>query len=60
MNSSGALSHTVLEGERMAKKDWAGFCSAIHRPARVGMDSTASLTTTRTDLARDDGVLGLG
>ena len=30
MNSSGTLSDTVLEGERMVQKDWAGFHSAIH------------------------------
>ena len=34
MNSSGALSDTVLEGERLAQKDAARFCSAVHRVAR--------------------------
>ena len=24
----------MLEGERMQQKDWAGFCSAVHRVAR--------------------------
>ena len=31
MNSSGALSDTALEGERMVQKDRAGFCSAVYR-----------------------------
>ena len=34
MNSNGALSDTVLEGERMAHKDQAGFRSAVHGVAR--------------------------
>ena len=34
MNSSGALSDTVQEGERMAQKDQAGFRSARHRSTR--------------------------
>ena len=33
MNSSAALSDTVLEDERMAQNDWAGFCSAVYRVA---------------------------
>ena len=34
MKSSGALSDTVLEGERMAEKDQAAFHSALHRVTR--------------------------
>ena len=34
MNSSRALSDTVLEGERMVQKDQAGFHSAVHRGTR--------------------------
>lgn len=34
MSSSGALSDTAPEGEKMAQKDWAGFSSAVHRGAR--------------------------
>ena len=34
MNSSGVLSDTALEGEKMAQKDQAGFRSAVHRIAR--------------------------
>ena len=34
MNSSGALSDTVPEGERMGQKDWAAFYFAIHRVPR--------------------------
>ena len=33
MNSSGALSDTALEGERMAQKDRTGLRSAAHRVA---------------------------
>ena len=33
MNSSGALSDTVLEGARMAQKIQAGLHSAVHRVA---------------------------
>lgn len=34
MSSSGTLSDVVLEGERMAQKDQAGFRSAVHRVTR--------------------------
>ena len=34
MNSSGALSDRAPEGESMVQKDWAGFCSAVHRASR--------------------------
>ena len=34
MNSNEALSDTVLEGERMVQKVWAGFHSAVHRVSR--------------------------
>ena len=34
MIRSRALSDTVLEGERMAQRDWAGFHSAVHGGAR--------------------------
>ena len=34
VNSSEASSARVLEGERMAQKDWAGFRSAVHDVAR--------------------------
>ena len=42
MNSSRALSDTVLEGERIAQKDRAGFRSARHRGAKSWnpLDST--------------------
>ena len=44
MNCSGTLSDTAPEGEKMAQKDRAGFCSAAHRALGVGIDLTA-LTT---------------
>ena len=34
MNSSGALSDTEPEGERMVQKDWTGFCCKVHKVAR--------------------------
>ena len=46
MNSSGALSDTVLEGERMAQEERAAFHSAVHRSLGVGIDPVA-LTTTK-------------
>ena len=44
MNSSGALSDTVPEGERMAQKDRAGFRSAVPGSLGVGINSTALAT----------------
>ena len=34
MNSSGALSNTALEDEKMMQKDQVGFLSALHSVAR--------------------------
>ena len=34
MNSSGALSDTALEGERMVQTDRAGLHSAVHKVTR--------------------------
>ena len=42
MNGRGTLSDREPEGERMAQKDWAGFCSGVHRVtgSRNGLDGT--------------------
>ena len=42
MNTSRALSDTVMEGEKMAQKDRAGFCSVVHRGTRSqnGLEGT--------------------
>ena len=42
MNSIGALSDIVLEDEKMAQKDQAGFRSAVHKVAKSwkGHEST--------------------
>ena len=46
MKSSGALSDIAPEDERMLQKDWAGFCSTVHRVDRSQnqLDGTNNLT----------------
>ena len=49
VKSSGTLSNTALEGERMAQKDQARLRSALHRVARSWNRLTALRTTKPAD-----------
>ncbi len=46
------MSDRAVEGERMAQKDQAGFCSAVHRVLGVRIDLTA-LTRTRSSIDKN-------
>lgn len=60
MNSNGASSDIAPEGERMVRKDWAGFRSAVHRLLEARINSTALTTrTTRKTYIKEGRVLAV-
>ena len=50
MDSSGALTDTVLEGERMVQKELAGSALLYTGLRGVGIDPTALTTNNKSEL----------